>query len=310
MAHHLADVVARCAQRLREAGIEDAQEQALALVAFAADISTSQARVGIVTGTQVSDAVAEAVEELTVRRQRREPLQYIVGRAPFRYRDLAVGPGVFVPRPETEVVAQVAIDALARIDGPGGRRDLSLQGSPHTPHAGPLVVDLCSGSGAIALSVVTEVAHTRVVAVEREAEAYAWLERNAAELTSEQRERLTLVRGDVTDDTLLADLEGSVDVVVSNPPYVPQHEAPIQPEAQHDPNAALYGGDEDGLRVPRAVMATARRLLMPGGLFVMEHSSSQGSAAVEAIESLGAFADAVTMPDLAGLDRVLVARRT
>lgn len=294
MAQLLADVVARCAAGLREAGIDSPDADAIILVAHAAGLSTSDVRTGMVTGASAADAVVARIDALTVRRRRREPLQHITGVAGFRFLELEVGEGVFVPRPETEIVAQVAIDAALRLP---------------PEDASPLVIDLCSGSGAIALSVVTEVATANVIALEREPQAIAWLHRNADALPSEARARLTVVEGDVTDAAVLASAEGKADVVVSNPPYVPPHEAPTQPEARHDPDAALFGGGMDGLDVPRAVMAAAHRLLKPGGTFVMEHSSSQGADAVAALEEHGGFFGATTVPDLAGLDRILLARR-
>lgn len=294
MAQLLADIVARCAAGLREAGIDSPDADAVILVSHAAGLSTSEVRTGMVTGKTIDDAVVADIDDLTARRRRREPLQHITGVAAFRFLDLQVGEGVFVPRPETEIVAQAAIDAAHRLTSGG---------------ASPLVIDLCSGSGAIALSVVTEVTNAHVIALEREAHAIAWLRRNADALPADARARLTVVEGDVTDQTVLASAEGTADVVVSNPPYVPPHEAPTQPEARHDPAAALYGGGADGLDVPRAVMAAAHRLLKPGGTFVMEHSSSQGADAVAALAAHGGFADATTVPDLAGLDRILLARR-
>lgn len=294
MAHLLADAVARCASALREAGIDSPDADAIVLIAHAAGLTTSEVRAGVVTGATIADAVVAHIDELTARRCRREPLQHITGVAAFRFLELQVGEGVFVPRPETEIVAQAAIDAAVRIRADG---------------AMPLVIDLCSGSGAIALSVVTEVANANVIALEREPSAIAWLRRNADALPPDARARLTVVEGDVTDPSALASAVGSADVVVSNPPYVPPHEAPIQPEARHDPTAALYGGGADGLDVPRAVMAAAHRLLKPGGTFVMEHSSSQGADALAALAAHGGFRDATTVPDLAGLDRILLARR-
>lgn len=294
MAQLLADVVARCAAGLREAGIDSPEADAVVLCAHAARLTTSEVRTGVVTGKTIDDAVVAVIDDLTARRRRREPLQHITGLAAFRFLELHVGEGVFVPRPETEIVAQAAIDAALRC-------------AANT--VASVVIDLCAGSGAIALSVVTEVPNATVIALEREPQAIAWLRRNADALPTAARARLTVVEGDVTDPAALASAEGTADVVVSNPPYVPPHEAPTQPEARHDPEAALYGGGVDGLDIPRAVMAAAYRLLKPGGTFVMEHSSSQGADAVAALAEHGGFADATTVPDLAGLDRILLARR-
>lgn len=294
MTRVLTDVVARCAAGLRDAGIDTADAEAVWIVAHAAGLEASQVRSGMITGATIDDGAAAVVDALTARRRRREPLQHITGMAAFRFLHLHVGPGVFVPRPETEVVAQIAIDTAQRCADAGGE-----------PH----VVDLCAGSGAIALSVATEVRAARVIAVEREPQALAWLRRNAESLPPEAFARVEIVEGDVADQRLLGAAEGRVDVVVSNPPYVPSHEAPTQPEAMHDPDAALFGGGADGLDVPRAVMAAAARLLRDGGVFVMEHSSTQGAGAVAALDHMGGFDGARTLPDLNGLDRALVARR-
>ena len=294
MAQLLADVVARCTAALRDAGIDNAASEAVTLVAHAAGLTTSDVRSGMVTAKTVDDAVITDVDHLTARRRRREPLQHITGIAPFRFLELEVGEGVFVPRPETEVAAQIAIDAARSATAPAHK---------------PLVIDLCAGSGAIALSVLTEVTNSRVIALEREPAALSWLRRNADTVAADARARLSVVAGDVTDPAALASSAGMADVVVSNPPYVPPHEAPTQPEARHDPEAALYGGGDDGLEIPRAVIAAAARLLKPGGTFVMEHSSSQGADALAALAAHGGFVDATTVPDLAGLDRILMARR-
>ncbi|WP_159607610.1 peptide chain release factor N(5)-glutamine methyltransferase, partial [Agromyces humi] len=197
-----------------------------------------------------------------VRRAAREPLQHLTGRAAFRSLELAVGPGVFVPRPETEQVVQLAIDALRA-----------------TAEPEPIAVDLGTGSGAIALSMATEVPHARVWAVENSPDAFAWTRRNVDEVGAAN---LELVFGDLA--TSLAELDGRVAVVISNPPYVPAAEIPVDPEVHlHDPVSALYGG-EDGLDVVRVLSRRAAELLHAGGLLVIEHAERQ-SAAIAAILS-------------------------
>lgn len=233
-------------------------------------------------GADAQARYAEAVE----RRRRREPLQHITGRMAFRRLELESHPGAFVVRPETELVAQAAIDAAAAVDG-----------------RAPVVVDLCTGSGAIALAVATEVPGSVVHAVEISPEAHAVAARNMARLAP----GVDLVLGDAR--TALPALDGAVDVVVSNPPYIPPDAVPREAEVRdHDPDLALYGGGPDGLDVPRAVVARAARLLAPGGLLVMEHAEVQ-AAAVREMAAAAGLVDVATGRDLSGRDRYVVARR-
>lgn len=248
-------------------------------------------------GTPLPDDVLAAFADHVGRRAARVPLQHLTGLAPFRHLELAVGPGVFVPRPETESVAQVAVDEAARV--------VAERGSA-------VVVDLCTGSGAIALALATEVPGAVVHAVELDAAAHAWAERNVAALllVGAEGTRLRLVRGDAR--TALRELDGTVDVVVSNPPYVPPGAVPVDPEvAEHDPAVALYGLGADGLEVPRGITAAAARLLRPGGLYVMEHAEVQAAAARAMVDAAPgpAFTPAETRDDLTGRPRMVVARR-
>jgi release factor glutamine methyltransferase len=274
---------------LAEAGVPSPRVDAVALAAHALGVG----RLELALAPAVApDGFAAAFAGLVERRRLREPLQHIVGHAAFRYLELAVEPGVFVPRPETEVVAQAAIDEAARLVAEGGA---------------PVVVDLCTGTGAIAVAVATEVPGARVAAVDASPGAVALAGRNAAAAEAAVRVEL----GDVRDAALLADLDGGVDVVVSNPPYIPPDAEPVDPEVRdHDPDLALYGGGLDGLDVPRAVIAAAARLLVPGGLLVMEHAEVQADATRAAALATGAFAQAETRADLTGRPRMLVARRS
>lgn len=227
--------------------------------------------------------------ELVARRAAREPLQHLTGSAPFRYLEIAVGPGVFVPRPETELLAGAGIEALR--DRPGG-----------------VVVDLCSGSGAVALAVAYEVPTARVIAVERSARSLDWLRRNADGRAAAGDRPIEVVPGDVTDAGLLAELTGQVDVVLCNPPYVPDG-TPVPPEvAGHDPAEAVFGGP-DGLAVIRPVVSRAAALLRPGGLLGIEHDDSHGDAVVELIASHGGFGDVTAHHDLAGRPRFVTVSR-
>ena len=241
---------------LAAAGVESPRWDAEQLAAHVLGVSrTSLPLIPNLTAEQQA-----TLRELVARRASREPLQYIVGTLGFRYVELAVGPGVFVPRPETEDVAQAAIDA-ARRAGPA-----------------PVVVDLCAGSGAIALSVAHEVRNAVVHAVELDEGALEWLRRNAATRAEAGDPPVTVHAGAVED--ALPELDGTVDVVVSNPPYVPLAElAAVEPEVRdHDPLVALVAGP-DGLDLVRQVERTAHRLLKPGGAVVVEHSASQGTSA-------------------------------
>jgi release factor glutamine methyltransferase len=248
-------------------------------------VSRGQVQAAAVLGRPAPDGLGE----LVARRAAREPLQHLTGRAPFRGLELAVGPGVFVPRPETEQVAGVAITEARTVAARAGS---------------VLVADLCTGSGAIALALAHEVPAAVVHAVELDRAAHEWAARNVARSGLEVR----LVRGDAR--TALGALDGTLDVVVSNPPYVPAGAVPVDPEvAKHDPAVALYGLGHDGLEVPRGIAAAAARLLRPGGLFVMEHAEVQADAACDLVRSTGAFDDIRTCADLTGRARMVVARR-
>jgi release factor glutamine methyltransferase len=231
----------------------------------------------------VDSPAPEGYAELVAERARRVPLQHITGVAHFRYLQLAVGPGVFIPRPETESVVQLVIDWL-------GDRD-RLQG-----RARPKVVDLGTGSGAIAGSIALEVPGAEVYAVEFSEFAHAWAERNLRPLG------VTLLRGDLRD--ALPEHNGTFDVVVSNPPYIPAEAIPNEPEvALHDPPEALYGGGADGMELPTAAAASAARLLVPGGYFVMEHAEVQATWIAAMMKKSGLWSDVTTHLDLNGRER-------
>jgi release factor glutamine methyltransferase len=223
--------------------------------------------------------------ELVRRRASRIPLQHLTGTAPFRHLELRVGPGVFVPRPETEQVAGWGIDWLA------GR-------------SGAVVVDLCAGSGAIAASVATEVAGTTVWAVERDPAAVEWLRGNVEGLP------VTVVVGDATDPAVLADLDGQVDLVLSNPPYVPDIGANgLPPEVvAHDPHQAVFGGI-DGLAVIRPLITRIGSLLRPGGAFAVEHDDTHAYVVPTLVHADGRFRDIKMHHDLAQRARFTTATR-
>lgn len=269
---------------LTEARVPSPEADAELLVAHVLGLSRGQVQAKAVTGASLDVEERHAVLELVERRAAREPLQHLTGRAAFRQLELAVGPGVFVPRPETELVAQLGIDALLAVPSP-------------TPRG----ADLGTGSGAIALALATEVPHAEIVAVENSPRAFIWARENAASVGAEN---LRLVFADLRQ--ALPELDGQLDVVVSNPPYIPLGAIPRDPEVRlHDPEAALYGG-EDGLDVVRAVSATARRLLRPGGTLVLEHGELQGSEIRDLLTADG-WKAAATTRDLLGRDRATTA---
>jgi len=259
---------------------------ALALAAHALGVE----RLTLAVPPAVPAEFADRFRALVARRAAREPLQHILGFTWFRHVRLQVRPGVFVPRPETEVVAGTAVEAARSVRG-----------------RTPLVVDLCTGTGAIAAAVADEVPAARVIAVDVDPAAVDLARTNLAAYG----ERVSVDQADVTAAGLLAELAGSVDVVASNPPYIPPDAVPADPEVhEHDPRRALYGGGVDGLDVPRDVVARAKRLLRPGGLLVMEHGDEQGPAARAVVAESGGFTEIRTCQDLTGRDRFVVARRT
>lgn len=286
---------------LAGAGVPSPRTDCELLAAQVLRLSRGELVAEALRGRQLSAAEAAALAEVAAAREQRVPLQHLTGRAPFRGLDLRVGPGVFVPRPETELLAGLAVAEAAR---------LGTQARPAGMPA-PLVVDLCTGSGAIALAVATEVPEVLVVGVELDPPALAWAWQNRSGLPPAVADRVELRAGDAVDaDTgVLSDLAGRVDLVVANPPYIPPGAVPVDPEvAGHDPPLALYGGGEDGLDVLRGVVRAATGLLGPGGLFLLEHAEGQGRV-TRALASAPHWTGARTEDDLTGRPRALVARR-
>ncbi|MGZ4649064.1 MAG: peptide chain release factor N(5)-glutamine methyltransferase [Kineosporiaceae bacterium] len=288
----LAALLRGARERLAAAGVPSPAADADQLAAHALGVGLGELAAAALRGIRIDPATAGAIAALVDARASRVPLQHLTGRAAFRTVELAVGPGVFVPRPETEVVAGLAVDEAAAL-----------------AHAGrpPLVVDLGTGSGAIAIAVAVEVPAARVVAVELDLLAHAWARRNVDALAPGTDLRLgNALRADTG---VLADLARTADVVVTNPPYIPDGARPVDPEvADHDPGLALYGGGADGLDIPRGVVAAAAGLLRPGGLLVLEHGDAQGPAARRLVAGPGWY-DVRTAQDLTGRPRALLARR-
>ena len=297
--HDVAALLAEGRQILAEAGVASPESDATALLACAWDTDARGVARARLMGDAVPDAVAVAYRGLLERRATRIPLQHLTGVAHFRTLTLPVGPGVFVPRPETELLVDPVLAHLACARPAGGAH----------------VLDLCTGTGALGLAVAVEATGTSAVGVELEESALAWTRRSAAAHQDElarSGSRFTAVRGDATDpDAVEAlvrqHLSGRVDAVVSNPPYVVDDGTTTAPEVVvHDPAAALWGGGDDGTRIPGLVIAAAARVLEPGGLLVLEHADTQGDALREACARSG-FAGAVTRADYTGRDRFTVA---
>lgn len=281
------------ARRLAAAGIVSARAEAelLAVHAFRGADGAEPSRGQIAARALVGSAVApDGYEDLIATRAERVPLQHLTGRAPFRHLTLSVGPGVFVPRPETEIL----IDHLN-----------AYVGSLETPDRA-VIVDLATGSGALALAAAHENPGSRVIGVELSETAAAWARRNASTAFALAGEPAIADRVEIRTENAARALpgwEGAVDAVVTNPPYIPTAAVPRDPEvAHHDPEMALYGGSADGMAIPTAFVRRAARLLRPGGLLIMEHAEVQEEPAAALFASEG-FTDVVTVPDLTGRPR-------
>ncbi|MDR7251198.1 release factor glutamine methyltransferase [Nocardioides sp. BE266] len=267
------------AARLREAGVASPERDADLLLAHVLDVPLGRLPLVDDLGT----GEEEQYDALVARRAAREPLQHLTGTAAFRHVELAVGPGVFVPRPETELLAGWAIDAALALGRP------------------PVVVDLCTGSGAIAKAVADEVPEAEVHAVELDEGALAWAERNLSGTGVDLR------HGDLA--TAFDDLRGTVDVVVCNPPYIPLEawESVAAEARDHDPHLALFSG-QDGLDAIRVLEQRAALLLRPGGAVGAEHADVQGESAPGVFAASGRWLDVADHRDLAGRPRYLTAR--
>ncbi|MET4620482.1 release factor glutamine methyltransferase [Arthrobacter sp. 2762] len=269
----LADAVREATAVLSDAGVPTPRVDAELLAEHLLGVGLGRLRAMLLGDSPAPEGYAELVAE----RAGRVPLQHITGVAYFRHLELQVGPGVFIPRPETESVVQLVIDHVA--------------GVSH-----PKIVDLGTGSGAIAGSIAHEVPGAEVHAVEFSTFAHAWARRNLEPLG------VSLIQGDLRD--ALPEHNGSFDVVVSNPPYIPAEAIPNEPEvALHDPPEALYGGGADGMELPTAAAASAGRLLKPGGYFVMEHAEVQADWISGMLRRAGRWQDITTHFDLNGKER-------
>lgn len=266
--------------QLSDAGVASPQVDARELAAHLLGVEPMQVPL------LAREPMPPAFAELVARRSRREPLQHILGVAYFGPLRLSVGPGVFIPRPETEVLADWAV------------RQLSAPGAP----ADPLVVDLCSGSGAIAGYIATQVPRARVVAVELDDHAITYARRNVDGLPNVQ-----VLQGDATDPATTAAFAGQAAMVVSNPPYVPES-SDLQQEVYADPHRAVFAGD-DGMSVLNDLVEPIAALLLPNGQTMVEHDDSTSAAVQELFRANGSFTRVEPVRDLAGRDRFVKASR-
>jgi len=289
------DLLVDVQRRLQSAGIPSPEVDAAEMVAYVLQLP----RTALYLHDPVSADQIVRIEQLAAQRAARVPLQHIIGTAGFRRMNLRVGPGVFIPRPETELVAEAGIRHLRERE-PNQR----------------IAVDLCTGSGAVAFALATEVEGVECYAVEISPDAMAWAEVNLAsaqELLAERTSQVHLITGDAATiadpGQPLAHLNGRVSVVTCNPPYIPDGMVPREPEVHiHDPALALYGGP-DGLDVMRSVIATAAQLLAPGGLLVLEHGDTQGG--FDGVPGLlREWTDVHDRVDLAGRPRFTLAIRS
>ncbi|MDY6997816.1 MAG: peptide chain release factor N(5)-glutamine methyltransferase [Actinomycetota bacterium] len=270
-------LIEAAADTLAAAGIDAARVDAELLAAHAAGTDR-----GLLAFTEPGPGFADRYAELTAARATRVPLQHLTGTAPFGPVVLDVGPGVFVPRPETESMLEWAL----------------AQPLP----AAPLIVDLCTGSGALAIALAAEVPAARVIGVDDCDTALAYASRNTRDTGVE------LVQADVTRAGVLADLDGSVDLVVANPPYIPLGAA-LDPEVeQHDPAHALFGG-EDGMSVIVHLAGLAARLLRRGGRCAVEHDDTTSARTVDQFVATGCFVEVRARHDLTGRPRFVTAVR-
>ena len=277
----LSELIARGTAAFEAAEIESSKADAELIIAFVLGISRGELQAKSIMGESIADATE--IEALFARRAAREPLQHLTGEAYFRNLTLKVGKGVFVPRPETELLASLAIDAAMAFEN-------------------PTVIDLCAGSGAVGIAVATELPTANVFAVEKSEDAFEYAEENYKNLAP----NATVILGDAAD--AFQELNGKVQVVVSNPPYIPAAMVPIYPEvALHDPALALYSGD-DGLDLIRVISKRALELLVPGGTVAMEHADMQSEAVVQLLLNDG-WREVFDHKDFNGRPRAVTAKK-
>jgi release factor glutamine methyltransferase len=280
----LADALAKASAAFTEAGIETPEIDAQLLAAHVLGSSRGSIQSDLIVGRELTEDELQEFEALATKRAERLPLQHLTGKGYFRNLELKVGKGVFIPRPETESVAELAIQALRAIPGE------------------PIAVDLCTGSGAIAIAMATEVPNSKVYAWELNPESESYLRENIAAYGN----AVNLTMGDIADDSEFTELIGKVSVVISNPPYIPVGAIPRDIEVrEHDPALALYGG-EDGMDVMHVVSRRALELLVPGGFLVVEHADNQAGVVADLLVE-GGWKQVRSHKDLSGRDRAVSA---
>lgn len=278
-------VINKAVEKLAAAGVPSPKVDAEELAAFSLGIQRTRLGLQPLVEGEWVDGYTELIDQ----RAQRVPLQYLLGSVPIGRADIAVGPGVFIPRPETELLVQWALEAIRDVPD-------------------PVVVDLCTGSGAIALAISVERPDARVIAVEREDGALAWARRNLELHLEGGGTPVELRGGDFTDPRLLYDLDGVADLVTANPPYVPAG-TPVEPEvADYDPPEAVFAG-ADGLDVIRPLINVAAALLKPGGALVIEHDDSHGESVPALLSGRRVLDQVADHDDLAGRPRFVTARR-
>ena len=278
MPHTYGQALRSAAERLRASGVPSPEWDARLMAAYL----THTGHMDIPLHEEPMPGFDVAYEALVARREHREPLQHVLGVAWFGSLELEVGPGVFIPRPETEVLAEWGVRQLRGIDS-------------------PLVVDLCTGSGALAAYIAHEAPNARVYAVELSDAAFSYAQRNLAD------SGVMLIQGDVTDLEILAELNGSVDLLVTNPPYVPETDD-LEPEVYADPHEAVFSGT-DGMTLIRQMVPTVSRLLKPRGRVGIEHDDTTSSLVQAALHDAGGFTAIKPLTDLTGTPRFVTALR-
>lgn len=283
MSFDLSKALRDAAGRLSHAGVPSPDVDARLLASHL--LGRDPMQLGMVEVPPVFEAAfVRHFGEMVARRAAREPLQHILGEALFGPLTLKVGPGVFIPRPETEVLADWAVRSL-RSNGPDA----------------PVVVDLCTGTGALALYIAHYFPSAQVHAVELSESALTYTRENA------HGGGVVVHRGDVTAADTLAELNGEVDMVVTNPPYVPVS-SDLDPEVYWDPHMAVFSG-ESGMDLIEAFIPTLTRLLKTGGLLGIEHDDSTSRQVQDALAASGAFNEIAVLKDLTGRSRFVTARR-